>query len=540
MSNIAPPGWNQKITHGKWNTEPGLYGSNVAAFAIPVSGSIIFYDGQAIGRNKLGQLVQCDDTAAVEFVGILTDVAAPGYTTIQSTDTLGQWWGKVVRDYCFKVKLANAAKGMEGLKVFWKYNNEVALTGTSFANYAGTILNIEVAAVAGYVWVLAPWLEGTFGSNDRGIITTAAAAGTTLTKFDVNKLIIMPLTSSEAITLPAASATSPGDRMTFINTSANTSTPTLTPAGGDTINGAASYAQSTTQYSVAVLRSDGISAWYVEVPGPGGTVGATTFTGNVGVSSATLTVTDNVDKTLAVGRLGATTPAFDVDCSVGTCITGVKITARGTGAGVTLATIGETNVDLLVAPNGSGGVKITSTSATGLLVGPNGATNPTLSVVCNVGSEAGGLKVTGGIDAAGVALAAIGSNTNEPITIDAKGSGVLLLGSVSTGGVRYREHVSTLAATGNAIGNAAALTEGYTYVTGSNNNAAVLLPVGAVGMRVAVVNSVYTGTLPVFPQVNDAINNLGANNVYSIGNGGYRLFTFVAANQWYSNNVTIN
>lgn len=422
--------FSEKPTRRMWTTEPQLQGP-LGNYTIPNSGSSTFYDGQALGRDASGTIVQMDDTAKAEFVGFETDVISSSLV-VNSTDSLGDKRAHIHRPYAFVALIAAAAAGDEGRKVYWLYNNQVAYSTTQ-SNFAGTVLGVVDST---HVLVLAPWLRGLTEGGDKGIFSAAAAAGTTLTKWDANKVILMPLTSSEAITLPAAAKLSPGDKITFINTSSNSSTPTLTAAGADTINGSATYAQSTTQYAVAVLRTDGVSKWFVEVPGPSGTVGATTFSGNVGVSSATLTVTDNAANTLAVGPNGATNPALSVDCSVASAATGINIIGRAAAAGVTLAVVSSgTDEDLLVAPKGAGAVKITTTAAAGLTVGPNGATNPAFQVVCNVSSEATGLKITGAAAASGLAVAVISSGTNENLTIDAKGSGTITLASVSTGNV---------------------------------------------------------------------------------------------------------
>ncbi len=92
----------------------------------------------------------------------------------------------------------------------------------------------------------------------------------------------------------------------------------------------------------------------------------------------------------------------------------------------------------------------------------------------------------------------------------------------------------TIAASGTAIGNAAALSQGWTLVTNANNSAAVILPVATLGMQVTLQNSVQTATLQVFPQVLSAINNLANNAVYNIPNGGQRTFTATATNQWWA------
>ena len=187
----------------------------------------------------------------------------------------------------------------------------------------------------------------------------------------------------------------------------------------------------------------------------------------------------------------------------------------------------------------SSAVTITSNSAHALAVGPNGTTNPTLDINANTGSAAGGLKVVGGADAAGVALSAIGSNTNEPLTLDAKGSGTITIGSVSTGGANIRRKVATVAAAGSTIADAAALGEGYTYVTASNNAVGVQLPASAVGKTVTVKNTVATALLLIYPPVNSQINAKGVNNVYNIPNAAVREFVCVTTTLWYTSPETI-
>lgn len=78
---------------------------------------------------------------------------------------------------------------------------------------------------------------------------------------------------------------------------------------------------------------------------------------------------------------------------------------------------------------------ITSNSANALAVGRNGATNPVFNVDDSTTSAATGLNVKGAAAAAGVAVTAISSGTNENLTIDAKGSGTLTLNGTATGAV---------------------------------------------------------------------------------------------------------
>jgi hypothetical protein len=68
-------------------------------------------------------------------------------------------------------------------------------------------------------------------------------------------------------------------------------------------------------------------------------------------------------------------------------------------------------------------------------VGINQGTNPVLSVDFNTASVATGVKFTGAAAAGGAALAVTSSGTNEGLKIDAKGSGTISIGSVSTGSI---------------------------------------------------------------------------------------------------------
>lgn len=68
-----------------------------------------------------------------------------------------------------------------------------------------------------------------------------------------------------------------------------------------------------------------------------------------------------------VGRLGPTTPAFQVDTSTASSITGLKIAAAASGGGVAIAAIGETNVNTTINAAGSGTLTLQSV-ATGAVV----------------------------------------------------------------------------------------------------------------------------------------------------------------------------
>lgn len=123
------------------------------------------------------------------------------------------------------------------------------------------------------------------------------------------------------------------------------------------------------------------------------------------------------------------TIAGDLIVTGTTTIAGVSLTDL-TVTGNTV--IGNAVTDTLAI---TGASTITSTSSSALTVGANGATNPVLKIVASTASVATGVSVTGAAATGGVAVAVISSGTNENLTIDAKGSGTITIGGVSTGAV---------------------------------------------------------------------------------------------------------
>lgn len=77
---------------------------------------------------------------------------------------------------------------------------------------------------------------------------------------------------------------------------------------------------------------------------------------------------------------------------------------------------------------------ITSTAAAAFAVGRQGSTNPVLAVDASTASVVTGIKLTGAAAAAGMDITTTSSGTNENLTINAKGSGIVVLAPTSTGG----------------------------------------------------------------------------------------------------------
>ena len=96
----------------------------------------------------------------------------------------------------------------------------------------------------------------------------------------------------------------------------------------------------------------------------------------------------------------------------------------------------------------TGALNVTSASATSLAVGLTGATNPAFTVDSSTASQVAGLKVTGAATGGTVAVVATDSGSNTNLTVNAKGTGTIGIGSVSTGLVTITPNTSVTGAVG--------------------------------------------------------------------------------------------
>jgi hypothetical protein len=185
---------------------------------------------------------------------------------------------------------------------------------------------------------------------------------------------------------------------------------------------------------------------------------ATQVAAFVGANLTVDTITSSSANALTVGPNGATNPSFNVDASTASAATGINIKAAAAGAGVAESVVSSgTNENLTVDAKGSGTITFngtgagavtvghglavtgtttgTSASASALAIGLNGATNPAFAVDASTGSQVAGLSVKGAVTGGTVAVAAIDSGSNANLTVNAKGTGTIGIGSVSTGAV---------------------------------------------------------------------------------------------------------
>lgn len=147
--------------------------------------------------------------------------------------------------------------------------------------------------------------------------------------------------------------------------------------------------------------------------------------------------TGSVTSTILANSISLVTPNINVATGTSLALNGCTI---GSNA---LCTTGSAAISSTLT---SAAHTITSASASALTVGLNGATNPAFAIDDSTASQAAGFKITGAATGGTVALAAIDSGSNTNISLNAKGSGTIGIGSVSTGAVTITPSLTLSAA----------------------------------------------------------------------------------------------
>lgn len=245
----------------------------------------------------------------------------------------------------------------------------------------------------------------------------------------------------------------------------------------------------------------------------------------------------------------------------------------GTGASAKTVTVGNTTGATAVAiKSGSGGTIVTSADDNALTVGANGATNPVLQVDASTGSVATGVKITGAATGTAAAIAAIGSATDEHLSINAKAAGTISIGNSSTGlvhiatasssaGIRFKR--SVLASSGNTT-MTSAMSGSVMLLDGAATDYTLpAIGAGDVGMNflfvatiiatdqtitagaadlltggVAIINVGATGTDFFAPDVSDdLIITLNGTTTGGVAVGSWIELTAISATRWFVQGV---
>lgn len=229
-------------------------GSAAEQFDWPlVSTAQTYYPGEMIGLNTSGYADKFDDTQSLLFLGLMAELERK---TVDSGGSNGDVSLRIARPARFGILLSSVAITDTGKLAYASYSNQITLANTTtYGNVVGRVFK-KADTNLGEVFPFPLTFRNAGGSR-----TLAATGNQTLTKWDLNKTIIVPNTAALSITLPAISTTQAGDFLQFIKT-VDTNAATLDGNASETIDGATTLATMDAIYDCATLVSTG-SEWVV-------------------------------------------------------------------------------------------------------------------------------------------------------------------------------------------------------------------------------------------------------------------------------------
>lgn len=209
------------------------------------------------------------------------------------------------------------------------------------------------------------------------------------------------------------------------------------------------------------------------------------------------------------------TPTFtSVTATTGTLTTGNITTGNITTANVTNLDAGASGTagtaDIFPATASKGKIQITATDSVG----------NTTTTITNA-SQAGAVTYT---------IPDAGASANFVMS-----EGAATINGIKTFGSMFRiPYNGSVAAAGSVQGDAAALSEGLSVVTGANGTVGVILPTAVAG-AIVVIKGTTAGVLKVWPATGAQINAVGANTAMSFASGAVpAILIATSSTQWYT------
>ncbi len=230
-----------------------------------------------------------------------------------------------------------------------------------------------------------------------------------------------------------------------------------------------------------------------------------TFLKNIkGKSSSSVGLTALLSVLVVTAMVNAaTTISTDITTGGALSVTGASTLASTTGTGLFINT---------------GAGYFTSASSTAFSVGLTGNANPAFWVDASTASQVAGLKVTGAATGGTVALVTTDTGSATNLTINAKGTGTIGIGTVSTGAVT----ITPATTIGGTLGVSGVTTLATTTINGtlvSKRGVSIVPLVGSTTLTTALSDTVYIAASTTQEQTFTLPSALNAGLV----------FTFIAA-----------
>lgn len=492
------------------------------ALTIDTTGSLTF---SAISQRFLADFTNATVPNRFAFQTSSTNSSTGIYALPAGTSTAASWQAANNSDPTNASKILIATNGTTDVQLVSGINGTGTYLPLTFLTNGLGRFTINTAGS----WGIGPTATASYGTSGQAFISGGNAAqptwgtlsvgggGTGATTFTANGILYGNTTSAVQSTAAgttgqvlvgntgAAPSWSNATSVSVTSLSFGTTgfTPSTATQGAITVAGtlvAANGGTGQSSYTIGdLLYASGTTALskLADVA-----TGSVLVSGGVGVApawSASPTLTTSLTTPIHYGgtaanstlTLQSTSGAGTTDqilFKVGSAGAVTALTIGTTGASTFLQTVTTTVGNLAVSNTtvGNTTATITSSNASALTVGLNGATNPAFLVDASTASSATGVSIKSAAAAGGVAIAAISSGTNENITINAKGSGTITLAGTSTGSIIAGQVLSG--------GTAASSVLNIQSTTGVGTTDAVITKTGSQreNMRVDASGIVYT------------------------------------------------
>lgn len=176
-----------------------------------------YYPKTMVALDSSDNATKCDDTAGLRFDGLNAETVN---TTVFSGEAAGDRVLKVTRPFRFPMKIAAAAAGDVGKRLYAVFDNEVGYTSTNlmFVGWVDKVLSATEVLV-----------KPAYSGTEAGAVGVASASGA-ITQKDGVLFITKAGVAAMTIADPTAGADD-GKRLAIVSTTANAHTVTYATTG---------------------------------------------------------------------------------------------------------------------------------------------------------------------------------------------------------------------------------------------------------------------------------------------------------------------